>query len=615
MLLTKLTIRNLKCYEAVVDIPFHRLTVFIGENDSGKTVLLDAVEFLLTNKNPTSVDYRKIGDSPAEEEIIISGVFELEQDDELPNEFRPLDGNEFTLTKKISPRSSKCEVLGRGFENPALNEFENQAADNQRDLLRQLGVETPASNKPGRIEQFNQLVREGGIPLATTQLDVSFNKIAEYLPRFQRISSADYKQPDSLIQSTLQETIDSFIRPKNEEGESVLLPELVDMQERMTHALNEKVKEMEDILRQINPKLRDLSVQTGVDFSKSVISRNLMIDLGLGYQLIESFGEGTKKKLWMGILDWIGRTQTQMAEMPYFRVYDEPDVNLDYSAERKLFANILETTAVENSRTQSVVCTHAVSLVDRAPAHSINLIQVSTDGARRIDFLQDSDDESVREFLATMGRTVGIANSALFYEKSFIVVEGESEENALPILYRNIYRRSMIEDGIVLVNLRTCGAWKSVLKILQTNKAHITSMLLDQDCNVPESTAFITPALLEEMGVSPDWQNTNCVYIGQKEFEDAFFTVDIMTVLNEFWQKADGTNWTEDDVDQFRAPDRKFADELLAHIRANCTPQLRSTMRKPVLAEKLAKHCARIEQIPERIQRTFTRAQEIANQA
>jgi putative ATP-dependent endonuclease of OLD family len=613
MLLIKLSVRNLKCYTSVVDVPLHRLTVFIGENDAGKTVLLDALQLLLENRSPVLSDYRKIGSEPPSEEIVISGVFEIETTDQIPEDFHPSDKNEFILTKTFTQRSSKCEILGQGFGNPALNNFESQLADTQKDLLREFGVESPAANKPGRVEQFSQLVAENRIPKSNMQREVQFSQIADFLPRFQRISSADYKQPDSLIQSTLQDTVNSFLRPKNETGDPTLLPELVDIQSRIKTALDLKVSEMEEILKQINPKLRGLSVQPAVDFSKSVTSRNLMIDLGNGHQLIDSFGEGTKKKLWMGIIDWIGKTQNQMADLPYFRVYDEPDVNLDYSAERKLFANILESTTRENSRTQSVVCTHAVTLVDRAPAHSINLIQVDSEGERSINFLNDSNDDNVKGFLATMGRSVGIANSALFYERAFIVVEGESEENALPILYRNLYRRSMIEDGLVLINLRTCGAWKSVLKVLQANKFDITVMLLDQDCNRPESSAFITPIILNELGFSPDWQANNCLYIGTKEFEDAFLTEDMVSVLNVNWRKNDGSLWISQDVDQFREPDKKFADDLLTHIRSSCVPQLRSTMRKPVLSEKLAVQCNCSERIPEKIKLVFAKALQIAN--
>ena len=45
-----LEIKGLKCYENSGIIPFHDLTVFIGENDAGKSTILDALEYFLSNK-------------------------------------------------------------------------------------------------------------------------------------------------------------------------------------------------------------------------------------------------------------------------------------------------------------------------------------------------------------------------------------------------------------------------------------------------------------------------------------------------------------------------------------------------------------------------------------
>src|SRR5690606_35129053 len=176
--------------------------------------------------------------------------------------------------------------------------------------------------------------------------------------------------------------------------------------------------------------------------------------------------------------------RTVRAEVPHlasFRVYDEPDVNLDYAAERQLFGNIIDAVLAAGSRTQAVVCTHSLTLVDRAPAGSINLIQASDEGTRRIQCLVGDDDDEVREFLSEVGRSVGIANSSFFYERAFLVVEGESEENAIPILYKNLFGRSLVQDGIAIVPMFTCSAWRATLHLLRRHKAEVTVMLLDQD--------------------------------------------------------------------------------------------------------------------------------------
>lgn len=605
MLLRKLTVRNFRCHAEIVDVPIHRLTVFIGENDAGKTVLLDALEILLTNKIPTPDDYRQLDDKHRADTIVVAGVFELEEFDTLPEDFRCVDGHTFTLTKTFTEGTVRCELEGRGFSDPRFNSFAKQKADVQKELLEGLEL-TPERAEPQRIIQFQQLVSSGKIPKVAATVSISFAQIAEHLPRFQYTSSTDYKQPDSMVQRTLQTVVDACLHPINPTtNEPELLPELSQVKTRIQDALNGKVSEIVEILRNLNPKIKGVQVNPAIDFSRSVTSTNLMLDLGQGYQLVSAFGEGTKKKLWIGLLEWERRVQKESENISVFRVYDEPDVNLDYAAERKLFANILDATSKSGSRTQAVICTHAVTLIDRAPAHSINLIKVKEGGERTIEFLRSAVDESIETFLSTIGRAVGITNSALFYERAFIVVEGESEENALPILYRNLYEHSLIEDGIVLINLHSSGAWKSVLSVLQRNKAEITFMLLDQDCASPISSGHVTPDILTEIGYPAEFLSTNCSFIGTKEFEDAFATEEILPVLNTHWPKEDGTAWVSADVDQFRQPETKFSDTLKDYIRSKCIKSHRSTVRKPDLAEKLAQHCKSEGQIPKAIRDVF----------
>ena len=245
------------------------------------------------------------------------------------------------------------------------------------------------------------------------------------------------------------------------------------------------------------------------------------------------------------------------------------------------------------------------------PANAINLIRVNDAGIREIEYLIDSGDDGVRDYLAMLGRSVGIRNSAVFYEKAFIVVEGESEEGALPILYQHTYGHSYVQDRIQLINLRSCGAWKSVLNILLNNRANICVMLLDQDCTALESSGYVTDAVLEEIGYPAEWKNTNCFFIGTKEFEDAFQTSEIVQVLNQHWPK-DGTEWNANEIDQFRNTDGKFSSDLLDHVRRTCSPRFRNSARKPDFAEKLACLCSTNTQIPIIIQNVFTRVRQLA---
>lgn len=605
MLLKNITIRNFRCFENIVDVPIHRLTVFIGENDAGKTCILDALEVLLTPKIPTIGDFLKRANGDVEQTIFIEGQFQLEDYDSLPEDYRTIEGNTFILRKSFSSGGAKCEINARGYHDSRWNNFPRQTAQIQKELLQSVNVE-PGGNGEQRIEQFNRAVSDGKLLKEPMTLEIKFSDISDYLPRFEKISSTDYHHPDTMVQRTFQAVVDSFIRPENPQtGERELRQDLQGLKNQIKEALDNKTTQMLETLRHGNPRLISVEVSPNIDFSRSVTATNLTLNVGQGHQLVSAYGEGTKKKLWMGLLEWEKQTQNELRDISVIRVYDEPDVNLDYSAERKLFTNIIESTRSPHSRTQAIICTHAVTFVDRAPGQSINLISVCEDGNRQITFFNSNSDKELEDFLSTIGRSVGLTNSSLFFERAFLIVEGESEENALPILYRNLYGRSLIEDGIVLIPLFSCGAWKAILNLLNKNKAHMTVLLLDEDCRYPESCARITPDSLKEIGYTPEFLSNNCFYIGTKEYEDAFATDDIGTLLNNHWPKEDGEPWIAEDIDQFRDLNYKFSEDLLKLVRRTCIKKQRNRTQKPDFALAVAAHCKEESQIPEVIRSIF----------
>jgi len=601
MKLTSLSITNFRCFASVRDIPIHRLTLFIGENDSGKTALIDAVELLLTARTAVAADFRRANEESATE-LTIEGRFRLDGTDTVPPDLRK-DQQTLILRKVCTPTGTSTEVDGNGFADTRWESFEAHTASVQRELLGTIGIE-PGSNGAVRAEQFRSALAANQILRVAATKVVQFGRIAEHLPRFERISSIDYRQPDTMVQRVMQGVVDNCLRPLNASAERALLPELETVSERIRAALNSKAAEMQDILIRHNPRITRVEVAPVTDFARAVSATSLHIDTGDGLRPVSRFGEGSKKKLWMGLIDWERQTQLALGYAMTIRVYDEPDVNLDYAAERQLFSTIVQTTQDPDTRSQAIVCTHAMTFVDRASARSINHIHVADDGSRHIEWVERGVDTDIRAFLDGVGQSVGLSNSALFYERAFFVVEGESEENAVPLLYRNLFSRSMIDDGIVLINLYTCSAWKGILKVLLNQRANLTVMMLDQDCTQSTSSGYITSASLAEIGYPPEFLLDSCHYVGTKEFEDAFRTEDIVAVLNTRWPLEE-TQWSIETIDALKATSTKFGDDLMRQVRQTCQPIYRNGARKPAFATYIGQYCTSPDQVPASIRAAF----------
>jgi predicted ATP-dependent endonuclease of OLD family len=259
-------------------------------------------------------------------------------------------------------------------------------------------------------------------------------------------------------------------------------------------------------------------------------------------------------------------------------------------------------------RTQALVCTHSVTFVDRAPYHTINLIKIDDEYRRSLIRIKATEDDVIIDFVNEIGRTVGLSNTVLLYERCFIVVEGPSEEIALPIIYKSLYKTTMLEDGIVLINLNTCSAWKSVLKILLTNRKGITYFLLDADCQVAGSSGYITNDALLELGCTPDFYDSHIEYIGGKEFEDAFTDYIITKALNADFPLESGKTWKTKDIKDIRILGEKFSDVLQQKVIKNCVTTLRCNAKKPNIAEAISKQCNKRKYVPEKILNVFEKA-------
>lgn len=609
MLLTSLTIENFRCIERLSEIPVHRLAVFIGSNGAGKTAILKALEILFTTSEPEPSDYFRQGDVHVDS-IRIEGNFELEAHDTLPEAYHTPDGKGVLLIKTFTKGKLKCEVQGLAIKDARLRNFAVLKAPDQKAALKSIGL-SPENLVEDRMRQLEAEVASGRLERVPATFEVDFAPLMEHLPRFEMIASSDFRKPDEMVRRTLQDVVRATIYPMDAaSGVGALRADLKAVEAEVKAELVSKVREMEDEIRVALPKLRRVSVEPQVDFARSVSSTPLLLDVGDGLDRVERLGDGDQKKLWMALLEWQQKAARAGAPGSVFRTYDEPDVNLDYDAERKLFSTVLEATDRKGTKTQAVVCTHAVSMIDRAAAESLNLISVDSTGKRSVGYLRGADDADLADFLREVGRAMGVTNSTLFYERAFIVVEGESEEGALPILYRTIYGKRMVEDGIAILPLGGSNGWHPILKILQKNRSEITTMLLDADCKSPTTGLKITPTQLSAIGFPLNFVTNQCFFIGTKEFEDAFATADILAAMNTHFPRIDGSPWAANDVDQWRtAP--KFSKSLVEHIGryhdAGGKP-----IKKPVFARRLAEVCTTHTQVPQAVRDLFVVARRMS---
>lgn len=601
MYLTGLSLTNFRCFERIELDALDRLAVLVGENDAGKSVILEAITVLVGAAACGDDHFRRDPEGAKADEMEVAGTFQLEAHDTVPEEFRVGSApGELRLRRRWAGGVAEVHAWVVGFDDADYDDF--NGAERQKELLRRLEV-VPAPKEVERREQLAKLV-EDGVLRRTTPREVkltSFAPLMPCMPRIERIASNEYRSPDAMIQRTLQAAAASVMTPVDAAtGQPKERRALAAMRGAIIKRLNAEIVQAKDVLQRVHPQLRDLRVEPNIDFTRAVTTTTLTVNIGDGDRLLSSFGEGTKKRMWMGLMEWEQRAAKANVAGSVIRLYDEPDVNLHYNAQRQLFATVAGLACDVTLRTQCFVCTHAVTLIDRAPCEAVNLIHVEPDGTRRLQRIGKGSDAEVMAFFNEVGRAVGLSNTVLLYERGFLLVEGDSEEVSLPILYRVLFGRLLAEDGIVIVNLHTCGAWHSVMEVMLRNRIPLTHMLLDADCKEPGSSARITASALEELGCQPDFIEQQVSFIGEKEFEDAFADAVIAEALDAEYPRLDSASWLER-VAAIKVHARnggKFSAELHQAVRRECVPERRRDATKPNIAAAVARCCKSEDDIP-----------------
>lgn len=561
MKILSLQIKNYRNFEDSGVIPYHDLTIFVGENGSGKTSAIDALALLIEYKTPkpTSGDAKDTSHP-----IVIEGVFYVPPSDES----RSID--EYCVDEKLTLRYAydiesgavTYSVKTIKYTDDQLNTYRSLGATDLKDFVQQLG------KTPGRTKDDNYAVVEGYISEvspATEEgyVDITWGSVSAFLPVLQRYSSADYNKPENIVSKTLATLYRThFYQIDNESGEEKLKQDFATLKTSITADLNSNINnQLKDRLSRQLDNVTSVGGDFDIDFARGFMLKSISIDFsGSQSKTIDQLGEGHRKKATLAVLEWDAEVSASLDGRNVIKAYDEPDANLDFPAQRKIF-NVINQDVRDNQHITAIICTHSLALIDRAPAESINRVILDGDQNATVEYLNTNDDNDIKQFLSQVAEVSGLRNSNIFYEKAFFVVEGESEEASMGILYKAYAETSLPEDGIVLINIKTNGQWNNILKFLSANKSACTVILLDADTQQASSTRQVTSQKLADSGFDTSFLSTNCFFIGTKEFEDTYSDNDIATMANNIFPKVDGTLWVDQDFSALRSQD-KFSQEL-----------------------------------------------------
>ena len=519
MYIEQLVLKNFRRFDNRENIIFFNkgLNVLVGENDSGKSAIMDALRIVLgvTDLSWYRIETSDFYNEDRNNDIVIKIIFRDLTEDECAAFLENLTYEEETpilclywrcrSMNNFTPARTDISVTsGLDGNGPAI-------AGEARELLRVTYLramrDAYSNMQSGRNSRLSQILHSVDILKKGKDVYESGDKIEELsiagiasLTNYLLENNEGIKQENRIIGEIIRDML-------------VLKGENFSTQLQVTNSGGQPDKNLTALLEKLDLTLK---------------SDNLYGRVGLGTSNI------------MSIACEMLLTHDQ-DEKSSFLLIEEPEAHIHAQRQLKIMQSL--QNSVKDSRQQIILTTHSPLL---ASVIDLNNISVIKDGkgyslAKNHTLLDESDYKYLSMYLDA-------TKANLFFAKGVLIVEGPAEELLLPTIAKLI-GRDFIDYGVSIVNVRGIGL-RRYAKIFQQKSG---------------DTLSIPVACVTDRDILPDCAPKMCIndaYVDVDSFpekskrrwraESEFTSEEKERHVNDIKSKADGqrvktfvsSNWT-----------------------------------------------------------------------
>jgi putative ATP-dependent endonuclease of the OLD family len=573
------------------EIPVRSPTILTGGNDGGKSSALDALRFLLDGPRPVEPDYTLIGPPQAGKtepmraaKIVVTGLFE--EDGELLHIRRAIEPGLQPRYEQFLTVPTQTDL--RGLESLKLEELKDRCA------ARGVEPNGKASAKASWLDPLRELAEKDD--QVEEWVDAS-SELPKRLPRFVGFSSTEEPDPEQQIRSALKVAFDHAL------DDHSLTGPVREAENRVRQRLSEEASDLCDHIQERCPELSKITVVPDVAFSEGFRSVEIQADRGstVGVALNRS-GAGRRRRINLAVWEWTEKLLEESGdERAVVIAYDEPDTHLDYGHQRKL-VNLIQSQCQRGS-TRMIIATHSLNLIDRVEISDVVHLRL-VDDQTTVERLLAVEHTETERYLADVSAAMGLRNSVLLHERCFLAVEGASETQAIPVLFRLATGISLQSAGIALV---AGNSNEGALRVAQFLKEHERRLafIVDSDSKTGSTRKLFRPDKLEAIGIT----DAEVFYVGKAEIEDLFTIEQWIAAANDNWPRDDARPWKPDDFAPI-AHASKFSSALMNLLRGGSS---KAPFKKPAYLFALSRSLKDAEEVPLELRTIFSKLIELAN--
>ncbi|MGH8925106.1 MAG: AAA family ATPase [Acidimicrobiia bacterium] len=588
------SVSGYRCLADIAEVPIRNPTILAGVNDGGKSTALNALGFLLGGPSPIDSD-RTISrpddadppgglDNGRFAEVRVTGRFALSTEEQDALGLPP----ELLLRRVVRNGEVRYQHMTQACEDPDLRDLENRSLEELKALAtsRDLDVTGHQGHRKTYLEPLGNLVKT--LPVVDAWLAPS-QAILQQLPEFIEFRDDD---PEAVIRQTLMGVYRSILQDPN------ITRRLKAAEQLIRDQLIEEASRLRDHIKMRCPDLPNISIDPTVSFRDQFPS--VRIEAGQTESEMVGLGAaGSGRRQRVALATWeFAQDVLQVrisAARPTVICYDEPDTHLDYGHQRNLAELIREQSQHEGVKV--LVATHALNLIDRVPIE--NVVHLAhTSGRTTVELLLRTDHNKIDEFLINVATAMGLRTSVLLHERCFVAVEGSTEAQVFPVLFRLATGLPLQSAGLTLIAANgNAGAVELARHLAE--KQRPVAVVVDEDTFTSRSTKKrFREAALKAAGIDPAIVHR----VGARELEDLFTDSQWAAAANRLWPRKDGRKWKKDDIATARTAD-KFSDALIRMIKTGAPGS--APREKPSYLLGLVQRLRKPSDVPQQLREVF----------
>ena len=502
-----------------LEMSLSRVTVLIGTNNSGKTSVLKALQLALGDYSRylSEEDFHIGVDEKRAQEILVDirvipvdnlGKRKQLFDDEWIIEFEDkikaeANGNQFLALRT----RCKSDIIKGGF-------------DTSRFVLEKWpSVDTWQADK---VKETKMVSRFLGMPFISIEAQRDIHQELKEKSSFvgKVLSSVEYNQADV-------KELESLIKTVNEEA----VNKSGELQGLKTHLDNLNQSFQGSGSAEITPfpkKIRDLSKHFSIHFGEST---------GNSFSM-EYHGMGTRS--WASMLTVIAFAalmveKHKQEEKPFFPILatEEPEAHLHPNAQKTIYHQLTE------SKGQVIMSTHSPYLAAMADQSELRYLKKNSGGitAHQLN-IQLGGEERRR-----IQREVVHSRGEILFSKALVLCEGETEEQALPLLFQKYFNSDAFVLGVSIIGVG--GSGKKYLPFLNFARDFSIPVFIFSD-GEDKTTKELKKVYDSVFGETDIAISPNITILDGVDFEEYLLSSGFKSIIEDAISQLDGASAVDD---------------------------------------------------------------------